>query len=100
MGGPLWKAKFWWREPNNWIKKKNRARRYSVFLHTVSEKNCEILDLKLHAIVEAWIADRANKVVLTHEEGRGDSGSTRGHPYITTVNAISLVLPTDIADVA
>ena len=51
--------------------------------------------------VESSIADCANKV-LTHEEGGGNSGSTWDHLclYIITVNAISLVLPTDIADIA
>lgn len=60
---------------------------------------CEILDSKLHAIVEGSITDRAN-IVFFHEEGDGNSGSTWCHPYITTVYAISLVLPTDIADIA
>jgi len=60
---------------------------------------CEILDSKLHAIVGGSITDRAN-IAFFHEEGDRNSGSTWGHPYITTVCAISLVLPTDIADIA
>ena len=34
-----------------------------VFLHIVSAQICEILDSKLHAIVEGLIADRANKIL-------------------------------------
>lgn len=58
------------RKPNPW--QLNKADLVDTFLHTMSEKVCEILDSPSHAIVGP-IRDHANKV-LTHEEG---------HPYTT-----------------
>ena len=44
-----------------------------LFLYTVSEDVREILDSKLHAVVEGSINNRANKA-WTQEEGGGNSG--------------------------
>lgn len=52
-------------KPNPW--KLNKADRVDTFLHTMSEKVCEILDSPSHAIVGP-IRDHANKA-LTHEDG-------------------------------
>lgn len=65
----------------------------------MSVEICETLDSKLHAIVEGSITDRANIAFFSRRRRSGNSGSTWCHPYITTVYAISLVLPTDIADI-